>query len=377
MGNDLREFGSAALQTQARRNERKIRVLAVDDEPSILELLKTALNALGIYDVMVAASAEQAVQVMERQDHPFDCVLMDIQMPEVNGITLVREMRKMRDYARTPIIMLTAMSDRTYVDQAFAAGATDYVTKPFELLELRSRLGTATMLVLEQDRARDGIAVAKKLKDELDSNLQFNFDDPVVIGDIDNVLGYAEFENYIIQLSQGRLFNSVATGVKIVDAAEHYARMSSSEFRQVIHDVATAIARQMRKTGNLITYRGKGAFVTVSHKRAEALDPGAEKHLNQILGTLRSRFRDTHGIVLTIGEPVSMRSLTKYGALQSLTRALEATAGKPVPARQIAAMSQRAFSSRGRSSAEAHLERRAYETILNDLLREEPTLRSS
>ena len=63
MGNDLREFGSAALQTQARRNERKIRVLAVDDEPSILELLKTALNALGIYDVMVVASAEQAVQV--------------------------------------------------------------------------------------------------------------------------------------------------------------------------------------------------------------------------------------------------------------------------------------------------------------------------
>ncbi len=374
MGNDLREFGSAERHTQARRNERKIRVLAVDDEPSILELLRTALNALGTYDVTVAASADQAVQVMERQEHSFDCVLMDIQMPDVNGITLVREMR---DYARTPIIMLTAMSDRTYVDQAFAAGATDYVTKPFDLLELRSRLGTATMLVLEQDRARDSIAVAKKLKDELETNLQFSFDDPVVIEEIDNLLGYAEFENYIIQLSQGRLFNSVATGVKIVDAADHYARMSSSEFRQMIQDVATAIAKQMRKTGNLISYRGKGAFVTVSHKRAEALDPGAEKHLNQILGTLRSRFRDTHEIVLTVGEPVSMRSLTKYGALQSLTRALEVTSGQVVPARQIAAMSQRAFSSRGRSSAEAHLERRAYETILNDLLRDEPTLRSS
>ena len=377
MGNDLREFGSAARQAQTRRNQRKIRVLAVDDEPSILELLKAALNALGTYDVTVAASAEQAIQVMERQDHPFDCVLMDIQMPDVNGITLVREMRKMHDYARTPIIMLTAMSDRTYVDQAFAAGATDYVTKPFELLELRSRLGTATMLVREQDRARDSIAVAKKLKDELDSNLQFSFDDPVVIEDIDNVLGYAEFENYIIQLSQGRLFNSVATGVKIVDAAEHYARMSSSEFRQVIHDVATAIAKQTRKTGNMVSYRGRGAFVAVSHKRAEALDPGAEKHLNQILGTLRSRFRDTHEITLSIGEPVSMRSITKYGALQSLTRALDVTGVQAVPAKQIAAMSQRAFSSRGRSSAEAHLERRAYETILNDLLRDEPTLRSS
>lgn len=377
MGNDLREFGSAAQHSQAPRSARRIRVLAVDDDPGIRELLATALNGLGIYDVTTAISADEAIHVMERQDHPFDCVLMDIRMPDIDGITFVQEMRKLHDYARTPILMLTASADRACVDQAFAAGATDYVTKPFDLLDLRARLGAATMMVLEQGRAGESIAAAKAPQDMPGTNLRLAFDDPVVLTDIDNVLGPAEFENYIIQLSQGRLFNSVATGVKIVDAAGHHSRMSPDDFRRAIHDTATAISRQIGETGGLISYRGKGAFVAVSHKRAAALDPGVERPLNQILGTLRHRIGGAQEIVLTIGEPVSMRSLTKYGALQSLTRALEVAGRQAAPAKQIAALSQRAFSSRGRSSAEAHLERRAYETILNDLLRDEPLLRRS
>ena len=374
MANDLSDIGPAARDRQSHRTSRKIRLLAVDDEPSILELLKAALNALGTYDVTTAQSADLAIQAMEEQEKPFDCILMDIQMPEVDGITLVRALREMRDYARTPIIMLTAMSDRSYVDQAFAAGATDYVTKPFDFLELRSRLGTATMLVREQDRARESIAVAKKLKDELDTNLQFGFDDPIGIEDVENVLGHAEFDNYIVQLSQGRLFNSVATGVRIVSADEHFARMTSGEFRQVIQDAATAIAKQTQKSGNLISYRGRGAFVAISHRRAEALQPTAETRLNQIFGTLRGRFRDTHEITLAVGEPVSMRSLTKYGALQSLTRALDATRAQPVSVPKPA-VAQRAIAVRGRTSPEVHLERRAYESILNDLLRDEMALR--
>ena len=155
----------------ANKLQKKTRVLAVDDEPSILELLKTALNALGTYDVSTACSVDDAIQLLERQDKPFDCLLLDIQMPDVNGITFCRELRNLTDYRKTPIIMLTAMSDRDYIDRAFAAGATDYLTKPFDLLELRSRLGTAAMLIEEQDRARSSIEVAKALTDELDTNL--------------------------------------------------------------------------------------------------------------------------------------------------------------------------------------------------------------
>ncbi|TNF63428.1 MAG: response regulator, partial [Rhodobacteraceae bacterium] len=318
MANDLRDFGAAAQAARERKDLVKTRVLAVDDEPSILELLKTALNALGSYEVTTALSAEDAIQAMERAKKPFDCLLMDIQMPQVNGIVFTRELRKTQDYARTPIIMLTAMSERSYIDDAFAAGATDYVTKPFDLLELRSRLGTATMLVREQGRARESIAVAKKLKDELDTNLQFALSDPITIDGVENVLGYAEFENYIIQLSQGKLFNAVATAVKILDAKDLYSAMTSSEFRQLIEDVARAMSKLTRKNGNMICYRGHGTFVTVSHRRATALGPDDELQLNQVLATLRARHQKARNATLVVGEPASMRSLTKYGALHAL-----------------------------------------------------------
>jgi CheY-like chemotaxis protein len=100
----------------------KMRVLVVDDEPGILELLKTALGALGAYEVSIASSGMDALRIIDTAERPFDCLLLDIQMPKMNGITLCREVRQIPLYQDTPIIMLTAMSEKKYVDQAFTSG---------------------------------------------------------------------------------------------------------------------------------------------------------------------------------------------------------------------------------------------------------------
>ena len=360
----------------ASKVQKKTRVLAVDDEPSILELLKTALNALGTYEVSTALSVDDAIQLLERQDKPFDCLLLDIQMPDVNGITFCRELRNLTDYRKTPIIMLTAMSDRTYIDRAFAAGATDYLTKPFDLLELRSRLGTAAMLIEEQSRARSSIEVAKALKDELETNLHFNFEDPIAIDDVENVLGYAEFENYVIQLSQGKLFNSFATAVRIVNAESLYGKLPSPAFRSVLHDVASGISRLVRKEGNMVCYRGNGVFLVIGHRRNSALHPGAELQLNQLVATIMARNPENGEANIVIGEAASMRSITKYGALYALNKAIENVEKRAVNTQDMVSMRSQAVMNRPRSSAHAHLERRAYETVLDDLLRDEPALRS-
>jgi DNA-binding response OmpR family regulator len=357
--------------------QKKTRVLAVDDEPSILELLKTALNALGTYQVSTALSVDDAIRVMEAQETPFDCLLLDIQMPDVNGITFCTELRKLPDYRKTPIIMLTAMSDRDYIDRAFSAGATDYLTKPFDLLELRSRLGTAAMLIEEQSRARSSIEVAKKLKEELDTNLHFNLEDPISIEDVENVLGYAEFENYVIQLSQGKLFNSFATATRVANAEELYESMSSSAFRQMLKDAASGISRLTRKEAILTSYRGNGVFLSISHRRNTSLHPGAELQLNQIVATMMARNPDAPDVRLLVGEPASMRAITKYGSLYALNRAIENVEGRIEAAPAAISLPPRALQHRPRSSAQSHLERRAYETILDDLLRDEPVLRSN
>ncbi|WP_294610750.1 response regulator, partial [uncultured Roseovarius sp.] len=69
------------------------RILVVDDEPSILEVVKTALETLENYQVSTASSAASALDMIKGAKKPFDCILLDIQMPETNGIELLRQLR--------------------------------------------------------------------------------------------------------------------------------------------------------------------------------------------------------------------------------------------------------------------------------------------
>jgi CheY-like chemotaxis protein len=71
----------------------------------------------------------------------FDCFILDVQMPGMDGIELCGQIRAIEVYKDTPIIMNTAVADRDYIDAAFAAGATDYLTKPVDEVEVKARLG--------------------------------------------------------------------------------------------------------------------------------------------------------------------------------------------------------------------------------------------
>jgi len=351
-----------------------MRVLVVDDELSILELLKTALNALGDYDVSIASSGASALKLVNAQKKPFDCLLLDIQMPQMNGVSLCQELRQRSDYRDTPIIMLTAMSEKKYVDQAFVAGATDYVTKPFDLLELRSRLGTARKLVQEHARAADSLAVARKLKEELDTNLQFSLDDPIAIEGVERALGYGEFENYVTQLSRGHRFNSFVTGVKLDNAKQLHADLSSSDFRDALHDIANAISKLTKAEESMLSYRGNGTFLCISYGKKNALQTNCETQLNQLIGTLQSRRKPDHKIRAIIGESVSTRALTKFGALYSLNKALELVDTRDLHAKEVVAFSKRLPQDRVRPNVQVQKERRAYEMVLQQLLKEERSL---
>lgn len=360
---------------RAARTPPKMKILVVDDEPSILELLKTALNALGAYEVSIASSGIDALRLIDKEDPPFDCLLLDIQMPKMSGITLCREVRQFPEYHDTPIIMLTAMSEKKYVDQAFTSGATDYLTKPFDFLELRSRLGTARKLVQEHARTYDSIEVAKKLKKELDNTLQFSIADPIGIEGVERVLGYAQFENYVLQLSKGRRFTSFATAIKISRAHQLHQSMSSVDFRDIVHDAAYAISKLTRNAGNVLSYRGNGTFLCISDSRKKAPMALMETQLDQLLATLLSRRRIGTEVQLLVGDSLPMRSLTRLGALYALNRAIENVELRDQNLEEVATFSKKVLKSRSLSSEEAHLERRSYEVILQQLLREDQSLR--
>jgi two-component system chemotaxis response regulator CheY len=104
-------------------------ILAVDDQRVMRELVKSVLEAEG-HEVVVADDGINAMSVA--RDRSFDLVLTDINMPNMNGISLVTKLRRLDAYASTPIIMLTTESADFKKDKAKRMGANGWLQKPFD-----------------------------------------------------------------------------------------------------------------------------------------------------------------------------------------------------------------------------------------------------
>jgi two-component system, OmpR family, KDP operon response regulator KdpE len=112
----------------------KATILAVDDEPRVLKLLKINLEPLG-YRVLTAADGEEALRRVE-SDLP-DLVILDLMLPQIDGYTVCR---LIREFSAVPIIILTARSAQVDLIHGFEVGADDYLTKPFSVAELVMRV---------------------------------------------------------------------------------------------------------------------------------------------------------------------------------------------------------------------------------------------
>ena len=109
-------------------------ILLVDDEPMMLDLLSLYLSPLG-YNCIKRESALDAIQYLEL--HSVDLILLDIMMPDMDGLETCKEIRK---YWDTPIIMITAMSEKSDIVKGLNIGADDYISKPFDEEELIARI---------------------------------------------------------------------------------------------------------------------------------------------------------------------------------------------------------------------------------------------
>ncbi|MBE5083292.1 response regulator [Lysinibacillus sphaericus] len=113
------------------------RILVVDDEPINLRVVETIL-ANEPYDIVTVTSGIEALVCI--QSHEWDLVISDVMMPKMSGYELVRLIRKQFSITDLPVLLLTARSQPQDLENGFLAGANDYVTKPVDALELRSRV---------------------------------------------------------------------------------------------------------------------------------------------------------------------------------------------------------------------------------------------
>ncbi|MBV8980426.1 MAG: response regulator [Acidimicrobiia bacterium] len=112
-------------------------VLVVDDDPVILRLLQVNFELEGI-GVATAVDGEEGLKMA--QSDPPDLVISDIMMPKVNGLELLAALRSNPDTAALPVILLSAKAQVADVQRGLELGADDYVTKPFDPLELIDRI---------------------------------------------------------------------------------------------------------------------------------------------------------------------------------------------------------------------------------------------
>lgn len=118
-----------------------INVLVVDDDTSIVEMIRMGLEADGMR-VLSAGDGAEALEVLQRE--PVDVVLLDIMMPRVDGWMALMEIRNNPLTADIPVIMLTAKTQDLAKILAFKQGVQQYVTKPFNLMELSARVRSLT-----------------------------------------------------------------------------------------------------------------------------------------------------------------------------------------------------------------------------------------
>ncbi len=114
-----------------------MRILIVDDEPNVVELVNYNLKLNGFttdtaYDGRVASQ--------KIKDQSFDLIILDQMIPLVSGIELLKSIRENKDTQHIPVLMLTAKSDEADVVQALNFGADDYITKPFRVHEMIARV---------------------------------------------------------------------------------------------------------------------------------------------------------------------------------------------------------------------------------------------
>ncbi len=283
-----------------------MKFLVVDDDPVALGVIETTLSQAGYTDITAASSATEAFREITMASTPFECILLDIRMPGVDGLEACRALRKLPTYISTPIIMITAMRDKRLIEDAFQSGADDYITKPFDHVEMVNRVRIAERALrgrAELQQTRQSLAALSAKYEEM---CQFPREAPIILPDVPGLVEHAVMENFLLQMSREQSYSCDAVAVHLSGFSDLHRALSASELVELLRDVATALSARIDAEKYLISYYGSGRFVVVTGRDQAALSTKAFTQLAQDIAAMpRSAALARAGlsISLTRGKP--------------------------------------------------------------------------
>jgi DNA-binding response OmpR family regulator len=142
-----------------------MKVLVADDDPGVRRGLAAQIRADN-FDVVTCGDAEQTLAELTSEDPPAIAII-DWVLPDRTGVDICRALRDRNGEAAPYIIMLTVKKEATFIAEALDAGANDYVTKPFSMMELRARIRVGRRVVELQDALRHKVIEAQAAAKEV------------------------------------------------------------------------------------------------------------------------------------------------------------------------------------------------------------------
>ena len=117
-----------------------MRVLLIDDSTTMRKIQRRALNSLGIEDIDEAPNGKEGIEKLQAESYSYNLVMLDVNMPEMGGLEVLKAVRSDPNSKNIPIVMCTSVADKEQVMEAIKSGASNYVVKPFTPEDLQKKV---------------------------------------------------------------------------------------------------------------------------------------------------------------------------------------------------------------------------------------------
>lgn len=266
-----------------------MRIVCVDDDPIFLSILTEYLREMEPTSVTTFNDPMRAAQLAAEGTLLADVLLLDMEMPGMDGTALCAALRASELHRMTPIIMISSVKARDRVKGALAAGANEFLHKPLDKLELMARLSMVAQVLDERQRASSLQADMGSLRDQAD--FAFRFEDAVLPGCDVGLVDYLALENHLLALGWSGLPGTLAVGFRLRNAPWAYAHLDRMEYFDFLSETAAMIVQQMAGLRFRMAYAGSGDFVAVLERGQKVETADLQAALSAARGPMWAAYR--------------------------------------------------------------------------------------